>query len=78
MRNVGLFPRLSFVVCRKLQFFYERNKGTSRASCTRRVVISSHCFIQIELDPLRPSLIPTIKLLGSDKLAQPLMEALNR
>ncbi len=50
----------------------------SRSSCTRRIVISTHCFVQIDLDPLHPHLIPKIKFLGSDKLTHPLMESLNR
>ncbi len=53
------------------------SETNSRASCSRRLVVAAHCYLQIDLVPLHPHLMPQIKFLGSDKLTQPLLDALN-
>lgn len=51
---------------------------SSRSVCSRRIVLKSHCYLHITIDPKHPSAIPQMKFLGADKVAQPLMEALNK
>jgi E3 ubiquitin-protein ligase FANCL len=49
----------------------------ARASCTRRLAVAPHCYMQLEVAPLHPRLMPRVTLLGSDRLARPLLAALN-
>ena len=49
----------------------------TRAAVSRRIVIATHCYIQITLDPLSPTHLPRISFLGADNRITPLKEALN-
>lgn len=53
--------------------------NSSRSSLSRRIVIESHCYLQIQINDIEaPRAYPTIKFVGSDKVTQPLIENLNQ
>lgn len=49
----------------------------ARSSCTRRIVVAPHCYVQITLDPELPLALPQMRFLGADKATQPLVAAFN-